>query len=315
MVIAPEIEKTVVSTEVVPRRRLTLSQRRNVVGYLFISPFILGFLFWFLIPALVAFYLVFQQWNMMSPPEFVGLQNVEHLFSDPLLGTSLRATFTYSLLSVPVGLVVSFCLALLLNTRVRGIGIFRTIYYLPTIVPAVANAVLWTWILNTEFGLMNVIFRGLGFGKVRWLQDPALAVTSLMIITLWSVGGSMIIFLAGLQGIPDMFYEAAEIDGAGPTQKLFNITLPLMGPIIFFNFILGLIGSFQVFTSVFLITNGGPNNSTLFLVLYIYRTGFQSFDMGYAATLSWLLFFILMLLSLFVFRFFGRRVFYENPTT
>src|SRR4051812_24702831 len=314
MAIIPEIKTTVVSTEVLPRRRLTLSQRRNVVGYLFISPFILGFLFWFLVPAAVALYLVFQRWNMMTPPEFVGLQNVEHLFSDPLLGQSLRATFIYSLLSVPIGLVISFCLALLLNTRVRGIGIFRTIYYLPTIVPAVANAVLWTWILNTEFGLMNVIFRGLGFGKVRWLQDSSLAVTSLMIITLWSVGGSMIIFLAGLQGIPDIFYEAAEIDGAGRMDKLFNITLPLMGPIIFFNFILGLIGSFQVFTSAFLITNGGPNNSTLFLVLYIYRTGFQSFDMGYAATLSWLLFFMLMILSLFVFRFFGRRVFYENPT-
>src|SRR5258708_24321119 len=233
MVIATESEKTVVSTEVVPRRRLTLSQRRNVVGYLFISPFILGFLFWFLIPALVAFYLVFQQWNMMSPPEFVGLQNVEHLFSDPLLGTSLRATFTYSLLSVPVGLVVSFCLALLLNTRVRGIGIFRTIYYLPTIVPAVANAVLWTWILNTEFGLMNVILRGLGLGKIRWLSVPSLALVSLMVITLWSVGGATIIFLAGLQGIPDMYYEAAEIDGPSQCAKLRNLTVAPMAAAIF----------------------------------------------------------------------------------
>src|SRR5258708_4162159 len=315
MVIATESEKTVVSTEVVPRRRLTLSQRRNVVGYLFISPFILGFLFWFLIPAAVAFYLVFQQWNMMSPPEFVGLQNVEPLFSDPLLGTSLRATFTYSLLSVPVGLVVSFCLALLLNTRVRGIGIFRTIYYLQSIVPAVANAVLWTWILNTEFGLMNIFLRGVGFGKVRWLQDTSTALISLMIITLWSVGGAMIIVLAGLQGIPDMYYEAAEIDGANRWHKLTNITIPLMSPIIFFNLIIGFINAFQAFTSAFLITNGGPENSTLFYVLYIYRTAFQSFDMGYAATLSWLLFFILTALSLIVFRFFGRRVFYENPGT
>jgi multiple sugar transport system permease protein len=180
-------------------------------------------------------------------------------------------------------------------------------------VPAVANAVLWSWILNTEFGLMNVVTRAIGIGKVRWLQEPALALTSLMIITLWSVGGSMIIFLAGLQGIPEMYYEAAEIDGAGPWKKLVNITLPLMSPIIFFNFIIGIIASFQVFTNAFLITNGGPNNSTLFLVLYIFRTGFQSFDMGYAAALSALLFIILMILSLIVFRYFGRRVFYEEP--
>ncbi|MHB8625175.1 MAG: carbohydrate ABC transporter permease [Aggregatilineales bacterium] len=251
----------------------------------------------------------------MSPPVFVGLQNIGHLFSDPLLGLSLKATIVYAGLSVPVGLLVSFCLALLLNVRVRGIGIFRTIYYLPSIVPAVANAVLWTWILNTEFGLMNVMLRSIGLGKVRWLQDTGLAIVSLMIITLWSVGGAMIIFLAGLQGIPDMYYEAAEIDGASRWHKMLHITLPLMSPVIFFNLIIGFINAFQAFTSAFLITNGGPENSTLFYVLYIYRTAFQSFDMGYAATLSWLMFFILMILSLLVFRFFGRRVFYENPGT
>lgn len=296
-------------------RHLTLSQKRNIVGYLFVSPFILGFLFWFLVPAAVMLYLVFQQWNLTSPPEFVGLQNIGHLFSDPLLGLALKATIIYAGVSVPVGLMVSFCLALLLNVQVRGIGIFRTIYYLPSIVPAVANAVLWTWILNTEFGLMNVLLRGLHLGKVRWLQNTGLALVSLMIITLWSVGGAMIIFLAGLQGIPDMYYEAAEIDGAGRWHKLLHITLPLMSPVIFFNLVIGFVNAFQAFTSAFLITNGGPENSTLFYVLYIYRTAFQSFDMGYAATLSWLMFFILMLLSLVVFRFFGRRVFYENPGT
>ena len=308
-----DVNTSATRTGALRNRRFTLQQRRTITGYLFVSPFILGFIFWFLIPAAVAFYLIFQNWNMMSAPQFVGLDNVAHLFHDPLLGDSLKATITYSIVSVPVGLAVSFCLALLLNTRVRGIGIFRTIYYLPTIVPAVANAVLWSWILNTEFGLMNVVLRGIGFGKVRWLQDPSIALTSLMIITLWSVGGAMIIFLAGLQGIPDMYYEAAEIDGANSADKLLHVTLPLMSPIIFFNLIIGIINSFQVFTNAFLITNGGPNNSTLFLTLYIYRTAFQSFDMGYAATLSFLMFFILMILSLVVFRFFGRRVFYENP--
>lgn len=308
-----ELNTSAVKPGVLRGGRLTLAQRRNIVGYLFISPFILGFIFWFLIPAVVAFYLVFQKWNLMTAPQFVGLDNIVHMFNDPLLGVSLIATAKYALISVPVGLLISFCLAMLLNTKVPGLGIFRTVYYLPTIVPAVANAVLWSWILNTEFGLMNVITRSVGAGKIRWLQEPALALTSLTIITLWSVGGAMIIFLAGLQGIPDMYYEAAEIDGANRWSKLVNITLPLMSPIIFFNLIIGLINSFQVFTNAFLITNGGPNNSTLFLVLYIYRSGFQSFDMGYAAALSWLLFFILMFLSILVFRFFGRRVFYEEP--
>ncbi len=307
--------KTSAGSEAVRSSRLTLSQWRNITGYLFISPFILGFLFWFLVPAAVSLYLVFHHWNMMKAPEFAGFQNIQHLFEDPFLGLSIKATVIYTLASVPAGLLVSFCLALLLNTRVRGIGIFRTIYYLPSIVPAVANAVLWTWILNTEFGLMNIFLRGVGFGKVRWLQDTSTALISLMIITLWSVGGAMIIFLAGLQGIPDMYYEAAEIDGANRWHKLTNITIPLMSPIIFFNLIIGFINAFQAFTSAFLITNGGPENSTLFYVLYIYRTAFQSFDMGYAATLSWLLFFILTALSLIVFRFFGRRVFYENPGT
>jgi multiple sugar transport system permease protein len=310
-----EVKTSAAESNALRSGRLSLALRRDIVGYLFVSPFILGFLFWFLIPAAVALYLAFHKWNLMSPPEYVGFQNIEFLFKDPLLGLSLKATITYTLASVPIGLLVSFCLALLLNIRVPGIGIFRTIYYLPSIVPAVANAVMWTWILNTEFGLMNVLLRGVGMEKTRWLQEPTMALTSLMIITLWSVGGSMIIFLAGLQGIPDQYYEAAEIDGAGRFAKLVHITLPLMSPIIFFNLIIGVINSFQVFTSAFLITNGGPQNSTLFLVLYIYRSGFQSFDMGYAATLSWLLFFILMLLSLLVFRFFGRRVFYENPGT
>ncbi len=261
------------------------------------------------------FYLVFQRWNLMSPPVFIGLQNIASLFSDPFLFLSLKATVTYAAVSVPVGLLVSFCLALLLNVRVRGVGIFRTIYYLPSIVPAVANAVLWSWILNTEFGLMNVILRGLGLGKVRWLSVPSLALVSLMVITLWSVGGATIIFLAGLQGIPDMYYEAAEIDGASQWAKLRNITVPLMSPIIFFNLLIGFINAFQAFTNAFLITNGGPENSTLFYVLYIYNTAFKSFDMGYAATLSWLMFIILTILSYVVFRFFGRRVFYENPGT
>lgn len=293
--------------------RLTPSQRRNITGYLFISPFILGFILWFLIPAGIALYLSVHDWNLISAPEFVGFANVQRLASDPLLPQALKATFLYTIVSVPVGLALSFGLALLINNEFPGISIFRTIFYLPSIIPAVASAALWAWIFNTEFGLINVMIRGLGGAKIPWLQSPGWALPALIIMSLWSVGGSMIIFLAGLQGIPDIYYEAAEIDGAGRWKKLRHITLPLMSPVFFFNLVIGFINSFQVFVAGYLITDGGPVNATLFLVLYIYRTAFRSLNMGYAATLSWLLFFILMGLSFLVFRYIGNRVYYENP--
>jgi multiple sugar transport system permease protein len=293
--------------------QLTPAQRRNLTGWIFISPFVLGFILWWLIPALIALFLSVNEWNMIKAPEFLGLGNFEHMFNDPLLPQSLRATFVYTIVSVPLGLVLSFGLAMLLNNQLPAIGIFRTIFYLPSIIPAVASAAMWAWIFNTDFGLMNVIIRSFGGPKIRWLQDPNWAMAALILISAWGVGGSMIIFLAGLQGIPDIYYEAAEIDGAGPWAKLRRITLPLMSPIIFFNFLIGFINSFQVFVVGYLITEGGPVNSTLFMVLYIYRSAFRSLNMGYAAALSWLLFFILMGLSFLVFRYMGKRIYYENP--
>jgi multiple sugar transport system permease protein len=292
--------------------QLSLSQRRTILGYIFIMPFILGFILWFLIPALLAANLTFQRWNLISPPQYIGFANIENLFKDPLLIQSLKATLIYTLISVPLGLVFAFFLAVLINTRTPGIAIFRTLFFLPSIVPAVANAILWAWLLNTEFGLINWALREVGGSRIAWLQQPDWAMTAFIIMSLWGVGGSMIIFLAGLQGIPEIYYEAAEIDGAGRWAKLWNITLPIMSPIIFFNLVIGFINSFQAFVSAYLITRGGPQNSTLFLVLYIYRTAFSSQNMGYAATLSWLLFIILMVLSFFVFRYIGSRVYYEN---
>lgn len=301
------------NVEKAPNQPRSLAFRRNITGWLFISPFILGFILWFLIPALIALYLSVHDWNLISAPEFVGLANVEHLFRDPLLPQALKVTFLYTLISVPIGLVLSFGLAMLLNNQLPGIGIFRTIFYLPSIIPAVASAALWAWMYNTEFGLVNFIIRTFGGPKIPWLQAPQWALPALIIISLWGVGGAMIIFLAGLQGIPDIYYEAAEIDGAGRWAKLRHITIPLMSPVFFFNLVIGFINSFQVFIVGYLVTDGGPVNATLFLVLYIYRTAFRSLNMGYAATLSWLLFFILMGLSFLVFRYIGRLVYYENP--
>lgn len=292
---------------------LNTSQRRTLLGYTFIMPFILGFLLWFLIPALVSVYLSLHEWNLISAPEFVGLENFQRLLNDPLLPQSLKATFLYTIVSVPFGLALSFGLAMLINSQMKGISIFRTIFFLPSIIPAVASAALWAWIFNTEFGLMNVIIRAFGGTKIAWLQEPSWAIPAFVIMSFWSVGGAMILFLAGLQGIPEIYYEAAEIDGAGWWSKLTRITLPMMSPVLFFNLVIGIIGSFQVFVAGYLITQGGPQNATLFLVLYIYRTAFQSLNMGYAAALSWLMFFILVGLSYIVFRYLGNRVYYETP--
>jgi multiple sugar transport system permease protein len=290
----------------------TLAGKRALVGYIFISPFIMGFFLWFLIPAVIAVWLTFTDWNLIREPKFVGLDNLLHLGSDPLFWQSLKVTTIYTLASVPIGLIVGFCLALLMNTKVRGIAIFRTMYYLPSIVPAVASAVLWAWILNTEFGLLNVLLRYFGLPKIRWLQDPEWALPALIMMSLWGLGSTMIIYLAGLQGIPEVFYEAAKIDGAGRWAQLRHVTIPLMSPVIFFNLIIGIIGSFQVFTAGFLLTNGGPQNATLFYVLYLYRNGFQFLNMGYAAALAWVLFFIIMALTLIVFRSTASRIHYED---
>jgi multiple sugar transport system permease protein len=286
--------------------------RRTIVGYIFIAPFMLGFVIWFLIPALISLWLAFQDWNMIQVPRFIGLDNFRSIVSDKLFWQALKVTTIYTAVSVPLSLVLAFLLALLVNTKVRGIAVFRTIYYLPSFVPAVANAVLWAWILNSEFGLLNAFLHVFGIHKVLWLQDPDWALPALILMSLWGLGGTMVIFLAGLQGIPNEFYEAAEIDGAGPWAKLWHVTIPLMSPVIFFNLVMGIIGTFQMFTAAYLITNGGPQNGTLFYVLYLWRVAFQYLRMGYGAALAWVLAFIIMGLTVFVFSGLGRWVHYEE---
>jgi multiple sugar transport system permease protein len=286
--------------------------RRTITGYLFISPFILGVLFWVVYPALMSAWLTVHEWNLITPAKYVGLKNFQKMFADKLFWQSLRVTSIYTFVSVPLGLILAFLTALLMNTKIKGIALFRTIYYLPSIVPAVANAVLWAWILNTDFGLLNAGLHYFGIAKVSWLQQPKWALPALILMSLWSVGAAMIIFLAGLQGIDEVYYEAAKIDGAGRWAQMRHITIPMMSSVIFFNLVLGIIGSFQVFTAGYLITSGGPQNSTMFYVLYLYRQGFTYLKMGYAAALSWVLFFVIVIFTAIVFRTLGRRVYYQE---
>src|SRR5919199_1397506 len=293
------------------RRRSSLRRREIVKGYLFISPVILGYLIWVAGPMLMAIWLSLTEWDMLRPATFVGLSNYQQMLHDDLFWKSLAVTFYFTLVSVPLSLLLSFAVALLVNVNVRGIALFRMLFYLPSIVPLVVNAVLWLWIFNSEFGLLNALLRSFGLPKVLWFQDSRWAMPALIVMSLWSIGGSMVIFLAGLQGIPQHLYEAAEIDGANYWQRFRNVTIPMMSPVIFFNLVIGLIGAFQTFVPGYLMTQGGPQNATLFYGLYIFRSAFRDFKMGYAAALSWVLFTIVLLFSLFVFRYLGRLVYYE----
>lgn len=291
---------------------LTTSRRRTITGYIFISPFLLGVLCWLVIPAGVAGWLSFQEWDLITPPDPVGVKNFARLFQDALFWQALKVTTNYTLIAVPLAMVLGFLLALLMNSKVRGIRAFRTMYYMPSIVPVVASAVLWAWIFNPEFGLLNILMRALGLPKVNWLLEPEWALPALILMSLWTLGASMVVYLAGLQGIPQEYYEAAEIDGAGRWAKLWSITIPLMSPVIFFSLIIGIIGSFQVFTAGYLLTDGGPQNATLFYTLYLYHNAFRYFEMGYAAALAWVLFFIILALTLLVVKYIGRWVYYEE---
>ncbi|MCB0184112.1 MAG: sugar ABC transporter permease [Caldilineaceae bacterium] len=292
---------------------MSAAQRRDLRdGLLFTSPFIFGVLALWIGPMIYSLYLLVHKWNMLAPPKFIGLGHFERMLEDPLVGTALYNTAYYTFIGVPLQLLVAFVLAVMLNQDLRGRGIYRTIYYLPSITPAVAFAVVWVQILNPEFGVLNEVLSWVGIGPINWLFDPAWAKPAFIIMTLWLTGFQMIIFLAGLQGVPKELQEAAEIDGANTWRRFFNVTIPIISPIIFFNMIIGIIGSFQVFTSAFIMTDGSPQNSTLFMVLYLYRNAFELFKMGYAAALAWLLFVIIMIFTAIQFFFANQWVYYEG---
>lgn len=265
-------------------------------------PVILGLLLFYLGPMLASLYFSFTDYDMLSAAEWVGLENYRALTDDDIFWKSLRVTVLYSAVSVPMVLVLALGLALLLNQKVKGVTFFRTIYYLPTVMSGVAVATLWKWIFNTDYGILNLLLDKVGIRGPAWLVDESWAIWALILTSAWTVGGSMLIFLAGLQSIPADLYEAAEIDGAGSWNRFRNITVPLLSHVTFFNLILGIIGALQVFTEGFVLTGGGPNNSTLLLSIYLYRNAFEYLKMGYASALAWVMFLIVLLLTLLVFK-------------
>jgi multiple sugar transport system permease protein len=280
--------------------------RRNLEGYLFISPVVLGLLTWTLIPFVTAFYFSFTKYDLFGSPIWHGVKNYQHLWRDPLFWQSIKVTLGYTAMFLPSSLCVSLAMALLLNQKVRGIGLLRTAFYIPSIVPIVATAVLWIWIMNPDYGLLNDALKALHLPTGFWLADPGSALPSLVLIGLWGAGGGMIILLAGLQGIAEEYYEAAKIDGAGTIGQFLHVTLPLLSPTLFYLIILGLIASLQYFTQAFVLggTTGGvgePLNSTLFVTLYVWQVAFSNDQMGYACAISVVLFVLILLLTLLLF--------------
>lgn len=294
------------------RPRLSMAAREALHCYVFMLPAILGILFFWLGPMVASFVLSFTSYDMLSPPTGVGWQNYRNLVSDDLFRHSLRVTAVYAVVSVPLVLITALALAVLLNQPFRGIVFFRSVYYLPAVMSGVAVATLWRWIFQPEFGLVNSLLDRIGIRGPGWLIDPIWAMPALIITSLWTTGSSMLIFLAGLQGIPEDLYEAAEIDGAGRWRRFFTITVPLISHVTFFNLVLGIIGALQVFTEPYVMTQGGPNNALLLLSLYLYRNAFEFLKMGYASAIAWVLFLIVMVLTLLVFRSAPFWVHYEG---
>jgi multiple sugar transport system permease protein len=299
-----------------------IRRREALDGYIFILPWFLGLLIFTLGPFIAGMYFSLTEYDGLTAPRWVGLENYRRIFfEDPKFWLSVYNTLWYVAVAVVPGVVLALLLALLLNQSVRGITVFRTIFYMPSIVPAVASVSLFIFILHDRFGLLNeLLFQLFSIVGPRWLTSPDWTKPSLVLWSLWGIGGSMIIYLAGLQGIPRTLYEAASIDGAGTLRQFWNITIPMISSTIFFVLVLGIIGSFQIFTPVFILNTGsygqaasaGPLDSLLFWVVYIYQQGFLFFRMGYASALSWLLFLVLVILTVVQFRVARRWVYYED---
>lgn len=298
------------------RKPLSRMQRLEAFqGYLLISPWLIGFFVFILGPMLASFYYSFTLYNVMTVPRFAGLYHYIYAFTqDNLFWVSVKRTLLWTVMTVPLGIVGALFAAILLNNKLKGMAFYRTSFFLPHLTPVVAASILWMWILQPDIGILNSALDSIGIRGPKWLQSIQWSMPALAMIALWTgIGGNkMLIFLAGLQAIPDTLYEAADIDGANRWQKFRNITLPMISPSMFFNLILGVIASFQVFGMAFVTTRGGPAYSTYFYALHLYQQAFVSFDMGYGSALAWIFFVAVLALTLIQLWLQKRWVYYEG---
>ncbi|MFW6312672.1 MAG: carbohydrate ABC transporter permease [Spirochaetota bacterium] len=290
-----------------------ITRKESTWGWILITPLALGLTLWVVFPMGLSFVTSLLKWNMISPPEFVGLRNYVALATEnELFKKSVMVTLYYTLVSVPLQLVLALGAALLLHQRVRGVGVFRTLFYLPSLIPMVVTAIMWLWLYNSQYGLINAMIVGLGGQRINWIDSRTMVVPSLVIMSTWSIGNLVIIFLAGLQGIPKALLEAVDIDGGNAWHGFRHVVLPLLSPVILYNMIIGLIKSLQLFTEPYIMTSGGPANASLSIMLSIYNHAFKYGKMGEANAMAWVLFLITMLLSLVVFKTSARWTFYEG---
>jgi multiple sugar transport system permease protein len=295
------------------RRERQRAGRETRTGLLFAAPWLIGFTVFFAYPVLASFYYSLCSYDAVRPAHFIGLENYRKLFfEDDLFWKSLGNTLFMIVFGLPASLIASLVIAVLLNQKLKGIALYRTLFYLPSITPVVATSILWLWLLNPEMGLINMGLAKIGIHGPAWLTDPAWAKPALVLMGLWGAGGGMVIYLAALQDIPESLYEAAALDGAKTLTRFARITLPMLTPVILFNLIMGLIGTFQYFTQAYVMTNGGPQDSTTFYALHLFNKAFLDFKMGYASAMAWVLFVITLAAALLVFRTSARWVYYSG---
>ncbi|HYH01634.1 MAG TPA: sugar ABC transporter permease [Bacillota bacterium] len=294
--------------------RINQWKRSNVItAYLFLTPAILGLLFYTFLPLLGVMGISLTEWSGLEPPTFIGLENYLNLFTtDCYFQKSVVATLYFALGAVITGLIYSFSMALLLNRNIPGRGIWRSVFFLPYIVPIIGSSIIWSWMYEANFGVINYLLNLLGWDKIQWLQDEKFAMPSIIMIMVWMSGNLIVIFLAGLQGVPKTYLEAVEVDGGNFWHKFRHITLPLMSPIIFYNFLMSLIANLQGFVPAYALTKGGPSDSTLLMVYLIYREGFMRNNFGHASALSVLFFLFIAVLTGFIFATSRLWTFYES---
>jgi multiple sugar transport system permease protein len=302
-----------------PKRRFGLRTREALAGYLFLLPWLIGLIVFVAGPMLASAYFSFTKYDVVNTPTFIGLKNYQDIFTrDRLFWPSMMLTFRYAIIVVPLSLIGSLAAAMLLNQALKGTALFRTFFFLPHLTPIAAAAVLWAWLFNPDVGPINYFIRTYLpiVTAPGWFRDPQWAMTGLIIMAMWGAigGNTMLIFLAGLQGVPQELYEAAAIDGAGPWAKFRNVTIPLLTPTIFFNMVLGIIGAMRVFTAAFVATSGGPAYATWFYALHIYTRAFRYFEMGYASALAWIFFFVMFVFTFVQFRASRRWVYYAGES-
>ena len=305
------------------RRRRVKNQRKKVYSamkrrearnfYLYTAPWLIGFFVLTLYPIVYSFYLMFTDMNLTGVGKFIGLENLKYAFTDdPLFIKAFINTLKYVVMFVPSSIILAFFVALLLSKKVKGLGFFRTAFYIPYITSGVAVTILWGWIYQKDYGIINYVLSLFGIKGVNWLGDKNIAMISIVILSLWTIGNNIIIMLAGIQDIPQSYYESAQIDGAGAIRQIFSITLPLCTPTIYFNLIVTIIAAFQVFQQPLILTNGGPLNSTYTAAIHMYNNGFLYGKMGYASMMAWSLFVVIMVITLVVISTSKYWVFYDD---